>query len=917
MITNKQKQRDFEYDGDYKAKSPYTIEQWTNLLSTDHFSEDQKDLLKEIYSSFNHAANLLQLGYGRHKSEDEILALVNEMGEQIGSANDKSPETDFSGREYWWYLLFWGKDLDEGFLELKLLPELSEAIGATWPELEESYYAFMNDVERSLQIRYSQEDAVWAAASILVYEKYTRFPGITTDDLLLMQYELQTRAQKIFGQDVNANTISQYCNADERGHRYNYLRDIYKYYRPSFPGEFEGDRERPDPEEFDYSAYVYTIYGYKTLAQIQDFLEHEYAHLVDESYIALEGANGFVRLAAFVTRHGGSQLSPEDNSEKAGELRVSGADGVETFHMIADALLEEYPNFTYAKKAVWFDEESSMIIPVLADFLHIESYREIGAFLAVRTVTDKDQLHIETSLNLPVIDSADVMEDIMAKCEKLSLITTAAFQVSSMDAEPGDLTQASKIKAFVLYRYEDYASMKEEDIVGMIVSSLEILASYYTDLCQNYYPAGTEEGGKEADNNESNPLLDALGSKLVYREAADVPGPNMVYKEAVPNASTEYITQALQSYGSSSPEPEAPASREDSEESYTFVKREIPDEDEEPIRRRDVIAVGEGHPDRADQTFRLYPKNTLIKGPMKTGKFHEAILNAVGIIEGKDKATLSIEPFSDILAHYKEYVDQRRILQLANPDFDGKGYQGFIEDEKGNPGIFYEFAAGCGEGRYVIMLEDIDISFEHLFGDVSVLLRENRRIGASSETAITLPRSRNVFRLPSNLYLIATCDSIVSEDTILGAISHDFYIRHVAPDPRILHNMRVEGISLERLMTTINRRISYFLGPDHQLGEGFYLANPERDALASLGRVFRDQIIPILESWFDQDYERIRFVLGDNAKTRNSNIFYLATAYNDHIFKGEMPDSFDTGRIIYELNEEAFFHPASYISIYE
>jgi phosphoglycolate phosphatase-like HAD superfamily hydrolase len=43
--------------------------------------------------------------------------------------------------------------------------------------------------------------------------------------------------------------ITQICNADERGHRFNYLRDIYKYYRVSFPGEFEGERERPDPEE--------------------------------------------------------------------------------------------------------------------------------------------------------------------------------------------------------------------------------------------------------------------------------------------------------------------------------------------------------------------------------------------------------------------------------------------------------------------------------------------------------------------------------------------------------------------------------------------------------------------------------------------------------------------------------------------
>ena len=75
-------------------------------------------------------------------------------------------------------------------------PELTEAIGALYPELEEAYYAFMNDVERSLQIRYSQEDAVWIAAAVLLYEKYYCNPGISSDDILLMQYEVQTRSQK-------------------------------------------------------------------------------------------------------------------------------------------------------------------------------------------------------------------------------------------------------------------------------------------------------------------------------------------------------------------------------------------------------------------------------------------------------------------------------------------------------------------------------------------------------------------------------------------------------------------------------------------------------------------------------------------------------------------------------------------------
>ena len=100
-----------------------------------------------------------------------------------------NPEVDYEGNEYWWYLFFWGKNTDAKTLELKMHPELTEAIGTLYPELEESYYAFMSDVERSLQTRYSQEDAVWIAAAVLLYEKYYCNPGISSDDILLMQYE--------------------------------------------------------------------------------------------------------------------------------------------------------------------------------------------------------------------------------------------------------------------------------------------------------------------------------------------------------------------------------------------------------------------------------------------------------------------------------------------------------------------------------------------------------------------------------------------------------------------------------------------------------------------------------------------------------------------------------------------------------
>ena len=102
--------------------------------------------------------------------------------------------------------------------------------------------------------------------------------------------------------------------------------------------------------EVDYDAYIYSILGYMKLTKLTDFIEHEYAHLVDESYVELTNANGFVRMAAYLSRQGGTAFSQDDSSEKALTLRADGEDASVTFHKISEALLTEYPNFTYAAK---------------------------------------------------------------------------------------------------------------------------------------------------------------------------------------------------------------------------------------------------------------------------------------------------------------------------------------------------------------------------------------------------------------------------------------------------------------------------------------------------------------------------------------------------------------------------------------
>ena len=138
---------------------------------------------------------------------------------------------------------FWGKNTNAKTLELKMHPELTEAIGSIIPRTRRGILCLYERCGTKLTDYVTVRKMLYGLLLPFFFTKsITAIPGISSDDILLMQYEVQTRSQKVYGQDVNANTITQICNADERGHRFNYLRDIYKYYRVSFPGEFEGER---------------------------------------------------------------------------------------------------------------------------------------------------------------------------------------------------------------------------------------------------------------------------------------------------------------------------------------------------------------------------------------------------------------------------------------------------------------------------------------------------------------------------------------------------------------------------------------------------------------------------------------------------------------------------------------------------
>lgn len=69
-----------------------------------------------------------------------------------------------------------------------------------------------------------------------------------------------------------------------------------------------------------------------------------------------------------------------------------------------------------------------------------------------------------------------------------------------------------------------------------------------------------------------------------------------------------------------------------------------------------------------------------------------------------------------------------------------------------------------------------------------------------------------------------------------------------------------DGIDLSKLLYTINNRLRILKDSDHTIGHA-WLWNVTN--LESLKIVFRDKILPLLQEYFYNDYEKLGLVLGD------------------------------------------------------
>lgn len=145
------------------------------------------------------------------------------------------------------------------------------------------------------------------------------------------------------------------------------------------------------------------------------------------------------------------------------------------------------------------------------------------------------------------------------------------------------------------------------------------------------------------------------------------------------------------------------------------------------------------------------------------------------------------------------------------------------------------------------------------------------------------------------------------------ALRRRFQFVEMPPRPDALAGVTIAGVNLAELLTVLNHRIEALLDRDHQLGHAYFMHLASSESVTELATVFRHQILPLLQEYFFEDWERIAWVLNDHRKAAGC-CFLVQKGLNGATMFGDGV-TMDTRAKLWRLDHAAFENPLSYRGI--
>lgn len=330
--------------------------------------------------------------------------------------------------------------------------------------------------------------------------------------------------------------------------------------------------------------------------------------------------------------------------------------------------------------------------------------------------------------------------------------------------------------------------------------------------------------------------------------------------------------------------------------------------------------------------------NIILYGPPGTGKTYsiKEVVDIICLNESREYYNTDQNAQKDF---YDHLIEKNRLAFITF--HQSYGYEDFIEgikpviiDKDGNEinnddknalkgskmlykvcdGVFKRFCDKAKTDKnniFFFIIDEINRgNISKIFGELITLIEESKR----DKMSVTLPCSGESFTVPSNVYIIGTMNTADRSIALLDtALRRRFDFVEMMPRPELLSN-DCEGVDLEKMLKTINERISVLLDREHTIGHAYFMKLDENGesvsikTLDELKRVFKYDIIPLLQEYFFDDYENIQIVL----KEKNSS-----KANDKHTFISKITTSGITDISSYSFNSIDDFTKEDFIRIYK